>query len=140
MNHTGLTAWAAVALLVAAAGCSSAGGVVPDSAGAASVQGGADPARDDGEAALVEADRETRKLVVLRDGTEDPYMKEVIEHELHAIRGHKASLEDVLSVGAGPDPAIRRYTANLRRAMGAGFATEMQAWTLVQQGAPPAAP
>jgi hypothetical protein len=139
MNHARVTAWAAVALL--ATGCSSAEGPAPGSPGVASVQGGPSEL-EKGQAVLAEAHAEIRDLEAIRDAMADPYTQTVIEHQIRAIRGRMAALVDVMDFETGPrrDPAIHIYAARLERAMGAGVSTEMQAETVVKQGAPPVAP
>lgn len=86
-------------------------------------------AQDQGWAALVEADREVKELVSIRDRTPDPAARDDIQLQIIELRARTDRLLDDMSIGDGRvhDAAIRADVANLHRAMHADAVTEMQA-------------
>lgn len=96
--------------------------------GATSMQPASPTEQDQGWAALVEADRETKDLAAVHDQTTDPGKRAAIEQQITDLRARSDKLLDDMSIGDGRvhDAAIRADVANLHRSMHANAATEMQ--------------
>lgn len=146
MNYARALACVAAGLLVTlAAGATARSSAEPPArapGGVASMQGAAPVEQDRGWASLVEADREIKTLEVLRDRTADRFVQDALGHQIMTIRRWSDALTDTMTIGDGQvhDAELRRLSANLQRALGAGVAAEMQADDQAKQVAPRPAP